>query len=351
MSGSTAAERVRVRLADVAREAQLSISTVSMALADHPNISGQTKQRVRRISQQLGYTRAAPAQRRAATLSRLFSLKHFGFMVLGARPDDLTYSGPLYPLTGMLRGVGGRMEVNVVESADVEVEMDAIRQFAGRLSGLFLVGRVQHELVRRLGELNTPCVILNAVIAGPDDLPVRHARVVVPDHVQMGRTPTALLARQGHRRIAFVCGPITPGLMHSQNLMGYRMALLELGLDADERLVQADVASGEAAAEALCALDNPATAYVVAKAQLAGPFLRAMADRDRPVARDACFLISDPGSAQSAGLNDRPRVYCAAEDQAAAGFELLARVLDGSSGDGTVTLVQPRYANLPGDVD
>ena len=45
----------RVTLKDIATKVGLSLATVSRALADHPDISGKTKERVREVAQTLNY--------------------------------------------------------------------------------------------------------------------------------------------------------------------------------------------------------------------------------------------------------------------------------------------------------
>ena len=47
----------RVGMKEIAREAGVSIATVSMSLADYPHVNEQTKQRVRQVCRQMGYRR------------------------------------------------------------------------------------------------------------------------------------------------------------------------------------------------------------------------------------------------------------------------------------------------------
>ncbi|MDR1283043.1 MAG: LacI family transcriptional regulator [Opitutaceae bacterium] len=54
-SGGDGQRRRRVTLADVARKAGVSIPAVSMALRNHPGIGAETRERIRKIAQQLGY--------------------------------------------------------------------------------------------------------------------------------------------------------------------------------------------------------------------------------------------------------------------------------------------------------
>ena len=46
----------KITLKDVAERAKVSVAAASMALADHPQISPETKDRVLRLSRKLGYT-------------------------------------------------------------------------------------------------------------------------------------------------------------------------------------------------------------------------------------------------------------------------------------------------------
>ena len=45
----------RITLKDIAKTVGLSMATVSRALADHPDISRETKERVREVAQAMSY--------------------------------------------------------------------------------------------------------------------------------------------------------------------------------------------------------------------------------------------------------------------------------------------------------
>ena len=61
----------RVTIKEIAKELQLAPSTISRALSDHPGISKKTKERVKRIATDWGYTPNAIASnfRKSTTLS------------------------------------------------------------------------------------------------------------------------------------------------------------------------------------------------------------------------------------------------------------------------------------------
>jgi LacI family transcriptional regulator len=64
----------RVTLKDIAQQIGLSAATISRALADHPDISGETKQRVREAAQAMSYIPNYRARYLRAKHSRLIAL-------------------------------------------------------------------------------------------------------------------------------------------------------------------------------------------------------------------------------------------------------------------------------------
>ncbi|MFN8580084.1 MAG: LacI family DNA-binding transcriptional regulator [Gemmatimonadaceae bacterium] len=69
-----AGSRNRITLKDIAKRLNLSMPTVSRALADHPDISSGTKERVREVAQALNYIPNYRARYLRAKHSRLIAL-------------------------------------------------------------------------------------------------------------------------------------------------------------------------------------------------------------------------------------------------------------------------------------
>ena len=153
----------------------------------------------------------------------------------------------------------GRSVLVTSSRRDPHWERDVIgRMLQRRISGLLLcptgddhswlgTGRVPVVLVDR------PAPGLSADLVGIDD----HRAAF---------DATAHLVRHGHRRIAYVGD--TPAIATSAaRLQGYRDALAQHGLDADERLVNCAAATSQAAARAASALlgsGRPPTAILSA---------------------------------------------------------------------------------------
>jgi len=84
----------KTRLLGVARAAELSVSAVSLALPDSPEISPETKWQVRLMSRRLGYRRPGETARTARRLER------FGFLLIGAQLGGENESALLSSLAG-----------------------------------------------------------------------------------------------------------------------------------------------------------------------------------------------------------------------------------------------------------
>ena len=51
-------EEPKIRLKDIAKYAEVSVATVSMALADHPQVNEETRRKVKLASRKLGYKKS-----------------------------------------------------------------------------------------------------------------------------------------------------------------------------------------------------------------------------------------------------------------------------------------------------
>jgi len=222
-----AAKKHQTSIRDLAQQLNLSISTVSRALADHRDISEATKQRVRQLAQELSYR---PNQLAAA-------LRKGHSQTLGVIVPHL--KGYFFPavLNGIEK-VATREGFNVMmcqsnedlrrEKRNIETLLDA--QVEGILMSVSATTHpeVEHfEQVRRQG---IPLVFFDRV----PELP--HSMAVVLDDFQGAYQAVAHLIAQGCTRIAHLAGP--QHLNTSRNrCLGYFEALRAHGIVPDEQWV------------------------------------------------------------------------------------------------------------------
>jgi len=219
---------VAVTLQDIADRLDISVATVSRALAGYSDIAESTRARVLQAADQMGYrpniTARRLQQQRTETL---------GFVIPTHGPR---FSDPFF--SELLAGIGN-------EAAEREYDLLVSTRAAGpeelrtyermvreqRVDGMLVV-RTRHKDARiaYLLEEGFPFVAF-----GRSDLEDRFPHLDV-DGQQGVRRITEHLLDAGRRRIAYIGAP-TDLMFASHRLAGYREALEARGLAFDETLV------------------------------------------------------------------------------------------------------------------
>ncbi len=207
-------------MADIAREANVSISTVSRVINQSVPVEAETEQRVRAAIRKLDY--------RPNLLARSFRrrITHtIGLLV----PDN---SNPFFAeLARIIEDEGYREGYNVILcNSDLSPEKQAAYidvLLAKQVDGLILVssGLVTtlegEDPARRVMETPVPCVVVDRDLG---DLPVDQ---VLTDNHQGGYLAGKHLTQLGHRKIACIVGPsdTTPS---AGRFAGFERALAEV---------------------------------------------------------------------------------------------------------------------------
>ncbi|MBM7797469.1 DNA-binding LacI/PurR family transcriptional regulator [Microlunatus panaciterrae] len=246
----------RVTIADVAREAGVSISSVSVALNGGPGVSEETRARIAEVARSTGWV---PSVRgRSLSGNRAFALG----LVLQRKPEVLE-ADPFF--AGFIGGVESILErrdfalvLQLASSRSGMIDRCRRLALARRIDGMFLTDiRLRDPRIPLLAMLGLPTVAINA---GPG-CPFPTVR---QDPEPGMRDLMAHLVGLGHRRIAHVSGG--KGMIHSaQRLKAWRRGLDAAGLPHGP-VVQGDFTSegGSRAADELLSLPEPPTAVVCA---------------------------------------------------------------------------------------
>src|SRR5579875_502485 len=276
-SGATKLDATKLRptMTDVAREARVSLKTVSRVVNGEGNVRASTARGVQNAIEKLGYRRNDPA--RALRQSRPPRL-------LGLVTKDV--SNPFY--SAIARGVEevvrdrGLLVISGSSDEDASRERELLELLCERRVGGLLVvptGR-DHSFLAKEVEVGTPVVFI-------DRPPVRlRADTILLDNFGGAYRAVAHLLAGGHRRVALV-GDLPWVFTASERLRGYRAAFKAAGLPVDARLVRVgchDSASAEKAARELLALEQPPTAYFAGNNRITFGVLAAFAGLERPPA-------------------------------------------------------------------
>ncbi|MFB9877196.1 LacI family DNA-binding transcriptional regulator [Planobispora siamensis] len=253
--------RGRPTMKDVAAAAGVALKTVSRVVNDEPGVNPATAERVVAAIAQLGYRRNESARvlRRGRTAT------------IGLVIEDV--ADPFY--SGMSRAVEdvalrhGSLVLSGSSGEDPLRERELVLTFcARRVDGLIIVpAGTDHDYL--LPELDAG---IAAVFADrPGGL---EADTVICDNAGGAHAGVAHLIRHGHRRIAFL-GDSASIFTASERLRGYRRALAEAGLPANESLIA--MGPADRAGAALCAMlaaADPPTAVFTGNGRITVAALR-----------------------------------------------------------------------------
>jgi len=214
---------MNVTMKDIAQELGVSIGTVSKVLRDHPDISAETRERVRKRMRELNYRPNLAA--RALVTGRTHTV---GLVV-----PDLVH--PFFGevaggLSKLLRKKGYSL---IIASSDEDVELEnrAIDQLLARRVDALIVASSQRDAAffHQIEKQKTPLVLIDRRPEGS------RANFVGVDDEEIGRIATEHLIEMGCRRIAHIGGPgISTAI---GRLTGYRQALERHGLAAGPEYV------------------------------------------------------------------------------------------------------------------
>jgi DNA-binding LacI/PurR family transcriptional regulator len=215
-----------VTMRDVAERASVSIKTVSNVLNDYPYIRPETRDRVLRAVEDLGYrmnhsARALRSGRSGAISLVVPDIRNAYFAELAAAVIDAADGLDLSVIIEQSGGVPER-ELQLVQGRRT-VPVDGV---------LYSVAGLGEEDAHLLANLPTPVVLLGErIFRGPLD----H---VTMQNVEGARAATEHLLDGGRRRIlAFGAGAAASVSSAGLRLRGYREALASRGLEADPALV------------------------------------------------------------------------------------------------------------------
>ena len=232
----------------IAKEARVSVATVSRALNNHPEISSGTRERILKAANEVGYFSAVG--KRVTT--------NIGLVYTSDTTVFCEYDAVL--LSGVMRGIlEQRFDVTLVNLARDKGEGETYTQFFMRkgLRGVILrtLGRSRH-ICEAIADEGFPSVVVAERFATPN------VNYICYDSQADSRRAIEHLINLGHKRIALAVHAISDS-DHAARREGYRQALAAANVPVDPELVVsvvADMDGGKSAVTRLMSLPQPPTA-------------------------------------------------------------------------------------------
>lgn len=218
-------EKQTITIYDVAREANVSMATVSRVVNGNPNVKPATRKKVLEVIDRLDYRPNAVARglasKKTTTVGVIIpDVSNIFFASLARGIDDVA---TMYKYNIILANSDGndQKEVNVLNNL-----------LAKQVDGLIFMGHhITDEIRGEFSRSKTPVVLAGSI--DPDD----QVGSVNIDYIEATKNATDLLAKNGNKKIAFVSGALIDPINGKNRIKGYKQALTDNGLSYNEGLI------------------------------------------------------------------------------------------------------------------
>lgn len=217
-------EKQSVTIYTVAREARVSMATVSRVVNGNPNVKPATRQKVMDVIKRLNYRPNAVARGLASKKTTTVGVvipqitnQYFSDLALGI--DDIA---SMYKYNIILTN----------SDNDSDKVLKVVRNLlAKQVDGIIFMGyNISDELKAEFSNTNTPVVVAGSVV---NDNEIATVRI---DYQSAAKEAVAKLLSNNQDQVAYVTGPLDYPINQAR-LTGYKEALQAAGVEFDDQLV------------------------------------------------------------------------------------------------------------------
>ncbi|PLR98170.1 catabolite control protein A [Bacillus sp. T33-2] len=275
---------MNITIYDVAREANVSMATVSRVVNGNPNVKPATRKKVMEVIDRLGYRPNAVARGLASKKTT----------TVGVIIPDI--ASPFFAeLARGIEDIATMYKYNIILSnsdQNEEKELHLLNTMLGKqVDGIvFMGGNITPKLVEEFKKSPVPIVLAGSV---EESETISSVHI---DYEQATFDAVQTFVEKGHKNIAFVVGPYHEPINREKKLSGYKRALEQAGYEYNEDLVfEGDYTydSGIEAVEKLLENDPKPTAILVGSDEMALGVVHGAEDRGYKIPDDFEVISSD----------------------------------------------------------
>ncbi|WP_313799502.1 catabolite control protein A [Cytobacillus sp.] len=216
---------MNVTIYDVAREANVSMATVSRVVNGNPNVKPATRKKVLEVIDKLGYRPNAVARGLASKKTT----------TVGVIIPDIS-STFFAELARGIEDIATMYKYNIILSnsdQNLDKELHLLNTMLGKqVDGIvFMGGNITSELVEEFEKSSVP-IVLAGSIEESEKIPS-----VNIDYEQATYDAIHSFIEKGHKEIAIAIGPLVEPINREKKLAGYKRALAEAGIQFKEDFV------------------------------------------------------------------------------------------------------------------
>lgn len=275
---------MNITIYDVAREANVSMATVSRVVNGNPNVKPATRKKVTEVIERLGYRPNAVARGLASKKTT----------TVGVIIPDISITVFAEVARG-IEDIATMYKYNIILSnsdQNLEKELHLFNTMLGKqVDGIvFMGGNITEELVDEFKKSSVP-IVLAGSIEESEKIPS-----VNIDYEQATYDAVNTFIEKGHKHIAYIIGPLIEPINSEKKLNGYKRALSDAGLPYKEELiVEGDYSydSGLEAFEKLLEAETRPTAILSGSDEMALGIIHGVEDKGYNVPDDFEVISSD----------------------------------------------------------
>lgn len=326
------ADTTVLTMADVARLAGVSESTVSRALQNNPNVSKATRERIQKLVQERGYkinpVASSLRSRRTNTIAVVLPLQHEATQHV----SDPFFIEMLGHIADAVSDRGYDLLLSKVSTSHSDWLAAMMR--ARRADGIIVIGQsLQHDVLNDAAEGDVPFVVWGEQLQG------QKYATVGSDNRTGGFLATDHLVGRGCKNIGFLGDKRLPEI--AARYAGYRDALAKSGLAAVAELeVLAHFEKEDAHAEVSAWIESGVSfdAMVTASDVIAMSAIRSLIEHGKHVPKDVAVVgFDDIGMSAYTS----PPLTTVKQDLMLGGQELVRLLLDQIAGKPIESVVMP----------
>jgi LacI family transcriptional regulator len=220
-----------VTIYDIAKALNLSASTVSRGLRNHPAVKNETGRKIKATALTLGYQQNTFARNLRKNRSNTIG-------VILPRLDSSFQSSVISGIEKKVNQKGYNLIISQSQESVEREKANILTMFNSRVDGLLISLASDTKDLNHLDRFfkkSIPVIFFDRV----QDHPKSKCTMVVIDNEKAGYEATEHLIRQGCKRILYLGGNLLSNVYKSRH-KGYTEALLQHGISADPELTVID---------------------------------------------------------------------------------------------------------------
>lgn len=196
---------------DIAKKTGFAVSTVSRALNDHPDISAETKEKIRKIVKQYNFVPNSNARQLKAQTNNAICI-----IVAGA--SNMFLESILQRVQTQIATEGYATEVHYVDEHSNVVEVAVQLQREYKPLGMFFLGGNVQDFKKGFQQIHLPCVL---TASAAKELQFENLSMVSIDDQAAGGDACRYLIQKGHHKIAVIGGERKTSYISAERWQGF----------------------------------------------------------------------------------------------------------------------------------